>query len=79
MPETITGRKEIVSRPGLATVIHLDGFGTREAKLGDLRDLKADLPGQVNGFKLFLQEDINIFSPAEVLALKPAPEIITYQ
>jgi hypothetical protein len=38
----------------------------------------ADAPFS-NGFKLFFDEDVDMFSPAEVLALDPVPDLVTYQ
>jgi hypothetical protein len=31
------------------------------------------------GFKLFYKQDKNLFSPAQVMALKPPPAVIIYQ
>lgn len=74
----ITNREEIRTPPELAVNIHMDGFGTREQKLDTYRILRAD-PPLTNGFKLFYQEDIDIFSPTEVLGLDPVPDFISYQ
>ena len=32
-----------------------------------------------DGFKLFYDEDVNIFGPAETLALSPVRDLVTYQ
>ena len=58
--------------------IHMDGFGTRQQKLSTYSIVHADPPLN-NGFKLFFDEDVAMFSPAEVLALDPVPDLITYQ
>lgn len=72
-------RDAIVVRPGLATVVHVDGFGTRGGKLETYAAV-ADTTGRLrNGFKLFLDEDVDLMSPAEVMALTPQPDLITYQ
>ena len=72
-------RDAIVVRPGLATVVHVDGFGTRGGKLDTYAAL-ADTTGRLrNGFKLFLDEDVDLLSPTEVMAVRPRPELITYQ
>jgi hypothetical protein len=41
--------------------------------------LKTKRKGFHNGFKLFYDEDVNMFSPREVLGIKPRPDLITYQ
>ncbi|HEU4421877.1 MAG TPA: hypothetical protein VFR67_04965 [Pilimelia sp.] len=65
-------------RPGLAMVQHLDGFGTRAEKNATFARLRR--PQQFHiGYKLFYDEDINLYRPREVLAMKPAPEYISYQ
>ncbi len=71
-------RAAIVARPELATVFHIDGFGVRQDKLDKYALLAARAPF-FTGFKLFLDEDTNMFSPAETLTLTPPPDLITYQ
>ncbi|EIV96073.1 hypothetical protein [Frankia sp. QA3] len=71
-------RTAIVARPELATVFHIDGFGVRQDKLDKYALLSARAPF-FTGFKLFLDEDTNMFSPAETLTLTPPPDLITYQ
>lgn len=73
-------RDKIVDRPGLATVLHVDGFGPRGSKLETYGILHSRTRQFVNGFKLFYDEDTNLFSPAEVLArVRPQPELFSYQ
>jgi hypothetical protein len=76
--EMVRNREVIVDRPNLASVFHCDGFGGRQAKLGDLQRYCND-PPFYTGFKLFLDEDTNLFSPTEVLSLVPRPNLVTYQ
>ncbi|CAO5149619.1 hypothetical protein FAIPA1_120130 [Frankia sp. AiPs1] len=71
-------RANIVARPELATVFHIDGFGARQDKLEKYALLHAG-PPFFTGVKLFLTQDTNIFSPAEALTLTPPPDLITYQ
>ncbi|MCL9796269.1 hypothetical protein, partial [Frankia sp. AgKG'84/4] len=71
-------RAAIQARPELATVFHIDGFGARTDKVEKYALLQAR-PPFFTGFKLFLTQDTNIFSPAETLALTPPPDLITYQ
>lgn len=74
----VTQRSELREPPGVVVTIHMDGFGTRQQKLATYGVVAADPPFN-NGFKLFYDEDINMFRPSEVLALDPVPDLITYQ
>ena len=76
----IKNREDLIHRPGLATIIHADGFGGRAIKLQTYGILQVQEPFW-NGFKLFIDEDTNIFRPADVLNFTtvPVPDLITYQ
>lgn len=76
----IKNRENVIDRPGLATIIHADGFGGRAIKLTTYRLIQAEPPFW-NGFKLFIDEDTRIFQPADVLDFTtvPVPDLITYQ
>jgi hypothetical protein len=70
--------QNIVPRPGLAMVQHIDGFGTRSEKDATWRRLRR--PQQFHmGYKLFYDEDIHRYGPADVLRFRPVPELISYQ
>jgi hypothetical protein len=69
---------EIKKRPGLAMVQHIDGFGTRGEKDATWARLKR--PQQFHmGYKLFYDEDIRRYGPANVLRFHPVPDLISYQ
>jgi hypothetical protein len=73
-------RSKIGHYPGLELTFHADGFGTRAAKLATYGRLA--FPGRPDGagFKLFLTQDIGaLMTPAQVMALSPRPDVITYQ
>jgi hypothetical protein len=74
----VRDRAAVVERPNLATTFHIDGFGTRAQKLSKYRQLRPTDPYEI-GFKLFIDEDTNIFTPAEVLAFDVVPDLVTYQ
>jgi hypothetical protein len=64
----------------------MDGFGTAELKQGvydrlSLPPLRGPdtLGGPYNGFKLFFREDTGLMSPRDVLALRPAPDVVVYE
>jgi hypothetical protein len=46
--------------------------------LSKYRALKMKKPF-FNGFKLFLDEDVDMFSPRVMRKLKPKPDLLTYQ
>jgi len=75
----IRDRDAITSPPGLAVTFHIDGFGGQSIK----RQVYSRLyppAGTFAGFKLFIDEDTDIFEPAETFTLDPAaPDLITYQ
>lgn len=80
----LSDRERIVDRFGLATVFHVDGFGPPHAKK-QTYDLLSSKDGVIpggrvhNGYKLFLDEDVPLQEPAEVLAITPRPELVSYQ
>jgi hypothetical protein len=74
----VRDRSKVVARRGLATLFHIDGFGGREIKLKVYRYLRAP-KGFYNGFKLFFDEDTNMFKPHEVMKFRDVPDLITYQ
>jgi hypothetical protein len=65
-------------RLGLAMVQHIDGFGTRSAKDATFAGLRRPQQFHV-GYKLFYDEDINMYAPRDVLRFRPTPEYISYQ
>ncbi len=71
-------RAAIVPRAGLSMMYHMDGFGSRNEKLATWSFVKTGPPFH-NGFKLFYDEDRNMYSPSEVVLLEPTPDLITYQ
>ena len=75
----IPDRDKVVPRPGLAMVIHLDGFGTQRVKREVYAALAIRRGFLHNGLKLFIDEDTKMFTPAEAMAFRPRPELITYQ
>jgi hypothetical protein len=67
-------------------VMNMDGFGTPLMKKGVYDRLSqptrrgpGSLGGPYNGFKLFFREDTGLMSPRDVLALRPAPDVVVYE
>jgi hypothetical protein len=65
-------------RPSLAMVQHVDGFGSQRQKLATYRAVaRPDLFHM--GFKLFYDEDADLFTPRETLRIRPRVEFVSYQ
>jgi hypothetical protein len=70
--------QNIVQRPGLAMVQHIDGFGSRPAK--DATYAAVARPAQFHlGYKLFYKQDVDLYQPADVLHFGYPPEYVSYQ
>jgi len=78
--QMIRDKSELVEPPGIALNIHMDGLGTRAQKLDTYSHVHVTPPWS-NGLKLFYDEDIDMYTPTEVLdgAFQPVPDLITYQ
>lgn len=74
-------RQNIVRRPGLATVLQMDGLGPVAIKLSSYHLVMRRSQKFYPGFKLFLQasNDPVLLSPARVMKLRPRPAYISYQ
>ncbi|MDQ6826750.1 MAG: hypothetical protein M3Z14_06075 [Candidatus Eremiobacteraeota bacterium] len=77
--DMVEHKERILDRPGVAITFHVDGFGSRAAKLSKYRILSRAGSGRFLGFKLFYDQDPDLLSPSEVLRLMPRPDLITYQ
>jgi hypothetical protein len=74
----VTGIENVVDRPGLAMVQHVDGFGTQSQKLATYHAVAR--PEQfAMGFKLFYDEDVHRFTPAQVRRIRPPVRFVSYQ
>lgn len=80
----VTNYHDIRPVPEVQIVIDMDGFGSKEKKYGTYNYVVAPEPVQFTGIKLFYKNDTRppadgLLTPAEVLALTPAPIYIQYQ
>ena len=76
--EMVTNIEAVRDRAGLAMVQHIDGFGNRSQKRATYHRVAE--PSQFTmGFKLFYDENTDIFRPREVLALRPRISFVSYQ
>jgi len=74
----VTGIERVRDRPNLALVLHADGFGTRRQKLATYHVIAR--PHQFTmGFKLFYDEDVRRFDPADVRRIRPRVSFVSYQ
>lgn len=82
-PRIVKNEQVLRSYPGVATVKSVDGIGTRAQKEATYRQLTTKLPRTTHaGFKLFYVEDTRhgpLMTPAQVLALRPRPELVIYE
>lgn len=76
--DMVIGIDEVVSRRRLATVQHVDGFGTRSQKRSTYATV-AEPDQFVMGFKLFYDEDTDLMRPRDVLGLRPRVRFVSYQ
>lgn len=82
----VQDHKQIKTDPHVAIVVHTDGFGAISDKVGNYVLYVKQEPLQYGGFKIFFHRagatysyDISIMTPQQIIALSPAPLMITYQ
>lgn len=67
-------------RDRLAMVLNVDGFGGPEIKKSKyLAFAKGTPEGFRPGYKLFYKEDTDLMSPAQVMRLRPRPDLVVYE
>lgn len=76
--DMVIGIDDVVARRRLATVQHVDGFGTRSQKRQTYATV-AEPDRFVMGFKLFYDEDVDLMQPRDVLALRPRVRFVSHQ
>ena len=74
-------RNKIAIRPGLATVLQMDGLGSVKTKLYSYRQVTKHASQFHIGFKVFLRhvDDPVRMTPKQIMKLHPRPEYISYQ
>lgn len=75
----IEDKDQVRQRLGLALTMNVDGFGDRANKVSKYDLFTSELTRFHNGFKLFYEEDTNLMSPRQVLALRPPPDLVVYE
>lgn len=78
VPSSIQDIADISPERGLAMVQHVDGYGGQQDKLATYHNVAR--PHQFTiGFKLFYKADVDMFTPAELMAQVPAVKFVSYQ
>ncbi|MBC7614578.1 MAG: hypothetical protein H7202_00780 [Pedobacter sp.] len=80
----VTNSPSIKLRPEVQMVMHMDGWGEPDLKLGTYRHFIFGEPVQFTGFKIFYKNDLKkepkrLMTPEELMKLKPIPSYIQYQ
>jgi hypothetical protein len=71
--------KQLKRRAELAMVLNADGFGTKPVKVSKYRTFTRAAKTFHQGFKLFYEEDVGLMTPAQVLRLRPEPDVVVYE
>jgi hypothetical protein len=77
--QMILNKEVIKPLPGVDFVLHMDGWGTIEAKVGNYHHFVRDELIEYGGFKIFYRQDIPVLEAEEVLQMEPPPLFISYQ
>jgi hypothetical protein len=77
--DDMVDERRLKPRPGLATVLNVDGFGNQAVKKAKYRDFTRQAPDFYHGFKLFYEEDTDIMRPQQVLKMRPKPMLVVYE
>ena len=79
----VTNSRDIILRPEVQMVMHMDGWGAPWLKRNSYKEYIVSEPVQYTGFKLFYHNDTKkgdpLLKPREVLKLNPKPLYIQYQ
>jgi hypothetical protein len=65
--------------PGVAMVVNVDGFGSQVVKVARYREFVARTPRLHRGLKLFYEEDAGLMRPAQVMRMRPRPDVVVYE
>lgn len=77
--DMLPDKAKVRSSALLDIVLNMDGFGSQSLKLSTYRAIDRQGRFPFAGFKLFYQQDSQLYSPAQVMALTPVPAVVIYQ
>jgi hypothetical protein len=72
-------KERIRTSPSVDLVLMMDGIGSPALKRDSYRAVMHQRQLDHAGFKIFYEQDTDVMSPADVLALTPKPIVICYQ
>lgn len=80
----VTNYKNIKIVPEVQFVMHMDGWGPKENKIGTYTRIVVPEPVQFTGFKIFYKNDLKppstgLMTPSDLMKLSPRPIYIQYQ
>ena len=79
-PSEVVDRTAIITdRPGLATVLDIDGYGSPGTKSLKYDQLTLHTGRFFHGFKVYYRQDPDLMAPVAILGLRPTPDVIIYQ
>jgi hypothetical protein len=77
--DMLPDKEAIRKSPCVDVVLDMDGFGPAALKRATYAAIMAQHRLEFAAFKLFYEQDRNLLSPAEVMALDPVPAVVIYQ
>jgi len=75
----IQNKQHMRHRPGVPLVLNVDGFANQAVKIAKYNDFTHPPTRSRHGFKLFYNEDTDTMTPAQVLQLRPRPDVVIYE
>lgn len=76
----IANKQQLKPLRGVPLVLNVDGFGAQPIKIAKYNDFTHPRVRHVHdGFKLFYKEDTDTMTPAQVLQLRPRPDVVIYE
>jgi hypothetical protein len=70
---------DIKERSELSIIFNVDGFGPQALKVAKYKEFTKQTHAFRHGFKLFYKEDTNTMTPAQVMRLRPRPDVVVYE
>lgn len=69
----------IRSTAAVDVILDMDGFGPQSLKISSYRTVMRQHPLEFPAIKMFYKQDTGLFSPQQVMQLRPAPALVVYQ
>jgi hypothetical protein len=77
--DMLPDKHNIRGTPRVDVVLDMDGFGSQPLKLASYRAVMRQGELDFAGIKLFYKLDKQLFSPEQIMALRPMPSVVIYQ